>query len=65
MPNGIYLKIPLGPPNMFQSELILTTKSGESFNQLIERTLALHLPQNYLVALEPVLGTKSGHHHDH
>jgi hypothetical protein len=64
MPFGASLKIPLGPPNMFQAELIISTKSGESFEQLIARTLAEHLPKSYLVALEPVPGSGGhGHHH--
>lgn len=59
---GSYVQIAFGPMAMYQSELLITTKTGESFRRLVGRTLARSVPprSRYLAALEAVPGT--GHH---
>lgn len=59
---GSYVQIGFGPMGMYQSELLLRTRNGESFQDLIRRSLAAGVPprRRYLAVLEAVPGT--GHH---
>lgn len=69
--NSVQLQIGLGPMSMYESELILETKSGETFIHLIERTIAQFHTGKYLVALAVISGTSHhashtpGHHDEH
>ena len=57
---GSTVEIDLGPMGMYQTDLVLSTKSGDSFSRLIQRTLAQSARGRYLVALEAIPAT--GHH---
>ena len=61
---GARLEIGLGPASMYQSELIIRTKSGEALGQVIDSTLTHRYVSDCVVALEPIPAT--GHmEHEH
>jgi hypothetical protein len=57
--SGGSLQIDLGPPSMYQSELVLRTRTGETFRALVERLLAGDPSRPFLAGLHAV--TASGH----
>lgn len=64
--SGAALEIGLGPPSMYQSELILRTRTGETFQALIRRLLSRENSRPFFVGLYPL--TAEGHleqHHGH
>ncbi|MGH3822676.1 MAG: hypothetical protein ACRDRA_07525 [Pseudonocardiaceae bacterium] len=62
--SGGILQIDLGPPNMYQSELVLRTRTGETFRALIQRLLSSDPAQPFFAGLHAV--TATGHiEHDH
>ncbi len=61
--SGGRLEIGLGPASMYQSELVLRTRTGESFRELMRR-LSDDPPRAFLAALHAE--TATGHlEHDH
>ncbi|MBC2907443.1 hypothetical protein [Streptomyces cupreus] len=61
---GVLLQIGLGPANMYQSELVLRTRTGETFRALITRLLTDDPARPFFVGLHGV--PASGHlEHDH
>jgi hypothetical protein len=60
---GGVLWIGLGPASMYESELVLATKTGETFAALIRRLLATAAPGPFLAALYPVTATGHLEHH--
>ncbi|MGH8906691.1 MAG: hypothetical protein ACRD0K_09285 [Egibacteraceae bacterium] len=67
--SGGVLRIGLGPPSMYQSEMVLRTKTGETFRALIQRLLlsdSADPAQPFFVGLHPVTATGHlEHHQDH
>ncbi|SFP77247.1 hypothetical protein SAMN05660464_4196 [Geodermatophilus dictyosporus] len=61
--SGGHLEIGLGPPSMYQSELVLRTRTGETFRELLSRVLAGDAPGPFTAGLHPV--TASGHLEHH
>lgn len=62
--SGGVLQISLGPPNMYQSELALRTRTGETFRVLIQRLLSSDPSYLFFAGLHVV--TARGHlEHDH
>jgi hypothetical protein len=61
--SGGHLEISLGPPNLYQSELVLRTRTGETFRDLLVRLLAGGSSVPFLAGLHPV--TATGHHEHH
>lgn len=62
--SGGQLEIGLGPPNMYQSELVLRTRTGETLRELLSRLLSSDPARPFMAGLYPV--TASGHlEHDH
>jgi hypothetical protein len=59
---GTTLEIGLGPVSMYQSELILRTRSGEPFERLLSRVLVQDGLGDHLVALMPVTATGNPEH---
>jgi hypothetical protein len=61
---GGVLQIELGPPTMYQSELVLRTRTGETFRALIHRLLTVDPSMPFFAGLRAVPAT--GHlEHDH
>lgn len=72
--SGGILQIGLGPANMYQSELVLRTRTGETFRALIQRLLSHDPARPFFAGLHAVPATghlehhheaPSGGHHDH
>lgn len=61
--SGGHLEISLGPPNLYQSELVLRTRTGETFRDLLVRLLAGGSSAPFIAGLHPV--TATGHHEHH
>lgn len=59
---GAVLQIGLGTPNMYQSELALRTRSGETFQVLIDRTVAAGVNGSFFVGLHAVVSTAHMEH---
>jgi hypothetical protein len=59
---GAALEIDLGPTNMYQTELILRTRSGETFKQLLVRLLSNGKDEGFSAALYPVTATGHAEH---
>jgi len=57
--SGGSLQIDLGPPNMYQSEPVLRTRTGETFRALVQRMLASDPSRPFVAALHAV--TATGH----
>jgi hypothetical protein len=57
--SGGSLQIDLGPPSMYQSELVLRTRTGETFRALLQRLLASDPSRPFVAGLHAV--TASGH----
>lgn len=57
--SGGHLEIGLGPPNMYQSELMLRTRTGETFRELLSRLLFGASTEPFFAGLHPV--TAIGH----
>jgi hypothetical protein len=57
--SGGHLEVGLGPPSMYQSELVLRTRTGESFRELLTRLLADGAPAPFFAGLHAV--TATGH----
>jgi hypothetical protein len=63
---GTRLEIGVGPTGMYQTELVLQTRSGEALGKAIARTLTLGKELgSYLVALEPLAAEGHPEHHWH
>ena len=62
--SGGILQIDVGPPNIYQSELVLRTRTGETFRALIQRLLCGDSLRPFFAGLHAV--TATGHlEHDH
>lgn len=61
---GPTLQIGLGPVSMYESELVLRTRTGETFRALLTRLLSSDPSLPFLAALHGVVAT-SHHEHDH
>ena len=57
--SGGNLQVDLGPPSMYQSELVLRTRTGETFQALLRRLLVTNPSQPFVAALHAV--TATGH----
>ncbi|MFI7744678.1 hypothetical protein [Kocuria rhizosphaericola] len=57
--SGGHLEIGLGPPSLYQSELVLRTRTGETFRELLSRLLATDSSAPFIAGLYPV--TATGH----
>jgi hypothetical protein len=78
--SGGSLQIGLGPPSMYQSELVLRTRTGETFRALLRRLLTSDPSRSFMAGLHAVTATGhlehghsgnagtgghgGGHHHD-
>jgi hypothetical protein len=60
---GAVFWVGLGPANMYESDLVLRTKTGETFAALIRRLLATTATGPFLAALYPVTATGHLEHH--
>ncbi len=56
---GARLEFGLGPPSMYQSELVIRTRSGEPLGWVVDSALTHRYVSDYIVALEPI--PASGH----
>lgn len=61
--SGGHLEVGLGPPSMYQSELVLRTRTGETFRELLSRLLAGGAPDPFLAGLHAVTATGHLEHH--
>jgi len=61
--SGAHVEIGLGPPTMYQSELVLRTRTGETFRQLVQRLLPRDPTRPFLAGLHPVTATGHLEHH--
>jgi hypothetical protein len=61
--SGGHLEIGVGPPSMYQSELVLRTRTGETFRELLSRLLAGHASAPFIAGLYPVTATGHLEHH--
>jgi hypothetical protein len=61
--SGAHVEIGLGPPTMYQSELVLRTRTGETFRQLLQRLLTRDPTRPFLAGLHPVTATGHLEHH--
>ncbi len=61
--SGGMLQIDLGPPSMYQSELVLRTRTGETFRTLIQRLLCADPSRPLFVGLHGVPATGHLEHH--
>jgi hypothetical protein len=61
--SGAHVEIALGPPSMYQSELVLRTRTGETFRQLLLRLLTQDPTRPFLAGLHPVTATGHLEHH--
>jgi hypothetical protein len=57
--SGGILQIDLGPPSLYQSELVLRTRSGETFRVLLRRLLSTDPSRSFFAGLHAV--TATGH----
>ena len=57
--SGGSLQVDLGPPNMYQSELVLRSRTGETFRALVQRLLASDPSRPFVAGLHAV--TATGH----
>ncbi len=57
--SGGVLQIDLGPPSMYQSELVLRSRTGETFRAVITRLLSDDPSRPFFAGLHPV--TATGH----
>jgi hypothetical protein len=64
---GARVEIGLGPMGMYQSELILKTKSGKSFRDVLDSTFVRGKKRAYTAMLSPVAGQghPEAHHAPH
>ena len=62
---GATLEIDLGPASMYQTEIILQTISGESFDSLLSRLLSPEGNNQFMAALYAVPATAHLEHHIH
>lgn len=60
---GGIVAVDLGPSNMYQSELQLRTRSGETFRELLTRLLPADPSHPMMAALHPVPATGHLEHH--
>jgi hypothetical protein len=58
---GMRVEFGVGPTGMYQSELILRTRSDRPFDEVLRRIFRVPSNHSFLFALEPMPGT--GHHH--
>jgi hypothetical protein len=61
--SGGVLRIDFGPASMYQSELLLRTRTGETFRALIERIMRLDRSRACFVGLHGVTATGHLEHH--
>jgi hypothetical protein len=61
--SGGRLEVGLGPPSMYQSELVLRTRTGETFRALLSRLLADGSPAPFFAGLHAVTATGHLEHH--
>ncbi len=61
--SGGVLQIDLGPPSMYQSELVLRTRTGETFRALITRLLSIDPSRPFLAGIHAVTATGHLEHH--
>lgn len=61
--SGGHLEIGLGPPSMYQSELVLRTRTGETFRELLPRLLAEDSSAPFIAGLHAVTATGHLEHH--
>lgn len=61
--SGGHLEIGLGPPSLYQSELVLRTRTGETFRALLTRLLAADSSAPFIAGLHPVTATGHLEHH--
>lgn len=64
---GTVIELGVGPMSMYQSELVLRTRSGRHFRDVIREHLVTpgnELSTDYIVALEPLPASGTGHHTD-
>ena len=61
--SGGHLEIGLGPPSMYQSELVLRTRTGETFRELLWRLLAGDSSAPFIAGLHPMTATGHLEHH--
>ena len=60
---GGHLEVGLGPPSMYQSELVLRTRTGETFRELLSRLLADGSTAPFFAGLHAVTATGHLEHH--
>ncbi|MGV9456684.1 hypothetical protein [Streptomyces sp. NPDC003635] len=60
---GVLLRIGLGPANMYLSELVLTTRTGETFRELLTRLLTDDPDRSFFAGLHGVAATGHLEHH--
>lgn len=61
--SGGILQIDLGPPSMYQSELVLRTRTGETLRTLLRRLLSSDPSQPFFAGLHGVTATGHLEHH--
>ncbi|WP_395297827.1 hypothetical protein ACF9IK_33520 [Kitasatospora hibisci] len=61
---GAALQIGLGPASMYQSELLLRTRTGETLRALLYRLLSDDPGRTFVAGLYPVPATGHMEHHD-
>jgi hypothetical protein len=61
--SGGVLQIGLGPPTMYQSELVLKTRTGETFRALLQRLLSSDPSRPFFAGLHGVAATGHLEHH--
>jgi len=61
--SGGILQIDVGPPSLYQSELVLRTRTGETFRALIRRLLSTDPSRPFLAGLHGVTATGHLEHH--
>jgi hypothetical protein len=61
--SGGILEIDLGPPSLYQSELVLRTRTGETFRVLIRRLLSTDPSRSFFAGLHAVTATGHLEHH--
>jgi hypothetical protein len=61
--SGGVLRIGVGPPSMYQSDLILRTRTGETFRALVTRLLSTDPERSFFAGLHGVPATGHLEHH--